>query len=223
MPSYARRHQLTGSLAYHAFNRSNARIPIFRTQNDYGHFIRLLKDYRNQFAIKLYHWVIMNNHYHILFEIETPENTSKFMAGLARAYTHYHHKTYHGSGFLWQGRFKLQPVQKEKYLIICGRYIERNPVQANVVLEAQNYPYSSSRFYCSGFHDGITFEDPLYKDFGNESNTRQEKYKEFLRNFDSEEEKAFQELESPQGDKEFIKKLIKEGGRYMPRRKGQPR
>ena len=221
MPYYARKHQLNNSLIYHAFNRSNARIPIFITKEDCDYFVQLLIDYSLKFNVKIYHWVIMPNHYHLLLEINEPENISRLMAGLNRAYTHHYHKAYHTSGFLWQGRFKLQPIQKERYLLACGRYIERNPVRADIVPEAQDYPYSSARFYCLGELDRVTVEDSVFIQFGLDITQRRISYKEFLRNFDSEEERSFVNLEIPQGDKEFIRRLIEEDGRYIPRRRGR--
>jgi putative transposase len=222
MPYYARKHQLGGSLTYHIFNRSNAKVPIFNTKADYRHFIKLLSEYGIEFKIKIYHWVVMPNHYHLLLEIAEPEKISKLMAGISRAYTHYHHKAYLSAGFLWQGRFKSQPIQKERYLITCGRYIERNPVKAGLVAQAQDYPYSSAKFYCLGQIDGITTHDLAFLEFGKEIAQRQLRYKEFLRDFNDEEEKNFaDDIETPRGDKEFIKKLIKNHGRYMPRRKGR--
>lgn len=95
----------------------------------------------------------MSNHYHLLLELDDPCLLSGFMAGFNRAYTHYYHKVNKSSGLLWQGRFKSQPVQKENYMLVCGRYIERNPVVANIVSEAVDYTYSSAKFYCSGIFD----------------------------------------------------------------------
>jgi len=221
MPSYARKHQLGSSLIYHIFNRSNARVSIFSKEEDFAYFVNLLKEYMLRFQLKIYHWVVMSNHYHLLLEIEIPENISAFMAGLNRAYTHYYHKTYQTSGLLWQGRFKSQPVQKELYLLACGRYIERNPVRSGLVLEAVDYPYSSARFYCLGKPDGITAQDPAFIEFGSDQRQRQQGYTEFLRNFDLAEEKIFANLESPLGDKEFISRLIHKDGHYIPRRQGR--
>ncbi|MEW6100870.1 MAG: transposase, partial [Candidatus Omnitrophota bacterium] len=85
MPSYARKHQLTRSLLYHVFSRSNARLPIFREPYDFSHFITLLKGYAEAFSLTMYHWVIMSNHYHLLLEIPEPEQISRCMAGIARA------------------------------------------------------------------------------------------------------------------------------------------
>ena len=162
----------------------------------------------------------MSNHYHLLLELDIPENLSLMMAGLNRAYTHYYHATYHTAGYLWQGRFKSQPVEKESYLIACGRYIERNPVRAGIVLEAYEYPYSSAGFYCTGKPDGITTDDPAFSGFGKDTLKRQDSYTEFLRKFNSEEERLFEDLENPLGSQEFIRRLLKINGRYVARRKG---
>jgi len=223
MPALARKHQLKDSLLFHVFNRSTMGKPIFHVEEDYLHFKALLKKYSIRFSLKIYHWVIMINHYHILLEIERPENISKFMAGINRAYTHYYDRTYNTFGYLWQGRFKSQPIQKERYLIACGRYIERNPVRAHIVEAPFIYPYSSAQFYCLGIPDGIVVEDPLYNDFGNSPETRRTGYNEFLRTFDTEEETLFRNKVIPAGDKFFKRSLIKDKGRYMPRRKGKPR
>ena len=222
MPTYARKHQLSASLIYHIYNRSNTRISIFKSKEDFCCFMDLLNRYSSRFDLKIYHWVIMSNHYHLLLELEEPERISKIMAGLSKAYSCYHHKVYFVSGFLWQGRFKLQPVQKERYLAACGRYIERNPVRAKMVDEAYAYSYSSARFYCLGEADGITTEDPTFQRFGPDLTSRRDSYIEFLRNFDNEEEKSFNNLEQPAGNKEFIRRLLKENGRFVPRGRGRP-
>jgi putative transposase len=164
----------------------------------------------------------MANHYHLLLEIDEPEKISAAMAGLNLSYTHYHHKKYQGGGFLWQGRFKAQPVQRENYLLACGRYIERNPVRAGIVMEASEYVFSSARYYCLGEKDGITVESPSFAQFGLENISRRKAYISFLRDFNREVEGQFAALDNPVGDKEFIKRLISLDGRFMPRRRGRP-
>ncbi|MFH1442218.1 MAG: transposase [Candidatus Omnitrophota bacterium] len=190
---------------------------------DFVHFIKLLKHYSLKFALKIYHWVIMSNHYHLLLELDEPSRLSRFMAGLNRAYTHYYHKVNETSGLLWQGRFKSQPVQKENYMFACGRYIERNPVSANIVSEAVDYTYSSAKFYCFGKSDGLTTPDQLYLELADNSLERQFKYSQFLKNFDSEEEKLFANLENPVGNIEFIKRLVRQGRQLVARRAGRIR
>jgi len=206
---------------YHAFSRSSGRKVIFQEVKDFDRFKSLLYDYGNRFNSKIYHWAIMPNHYHLVVEFESPELISKFMAGLHRAYSHYYHKQYSAVGFLWQGRFKLQPIQKDLYMKNCGRYVERNPVRAGIVREPWEYEYSSARFYCSGREDGITQVSPDYEDFGKEVVGRQAAYKKFLSIFDNEEENYFTNTEIPRGDRDFLRRLVKKGGHYLPRRRGR--
>lgn len=221
MPSYARNHQLQQSLIYHVYSRSCNRQVIFQQPQDFEHFKRLLRDYCQRFQACIYHWVIMSTHYHLVMELKKPEVISKLMAGLHRSYSHYHHSAYATAGFLWQGRFKMQPIQKESYLIGCGRYVERNPVRAGMVNEADEYEHSSARYYCLGRQDNITSIDPYFVDLSQDLRERQQKYREFLQNFDSEEERYFAQLDLPCGNSEFIRRLILKDGHLFPRRKGR--
>ena len=223
MPGTARRHQLQGSLIYHVINRGNRRDDIFHYPEDYSYFINLLSDYNDKFEALIYHWVIMPNHYHILLEIKNPENLSKMMAGLARSYVYYYQRNYKLGGHIWQGRFKSQPIEKERYLLRCGRYIERNPVEAKMVKLAENYQYSSARFYVYGASDNLTKLDPCFESFGNGITERRKNYAEFLKVFDEEEKTLFTNYESPIGSAQFKAKLVYNESRFMPRRKGKAR
>jgi putative transposase len=164
----------------------------------------------------------MLTHFHLLLEMEDPNGISHFMAGLNRAYTYYHHKAHGTSGFLWQGRFGLQPIQKETYLIACGRYIERNPVRANIVPTAHEYPFSSAAFYCEGAQDGITDEDPTFVRFGPDTVQRRTRYIRFLREFNEEEERLFRNNPLAAGDDNFKRRLKLINGRYLPNGRGKP-
>ncbi len=221
MPSCARKHQLQHSLLYHLYSRSCNQQVIFKKPEDFEHFKRLLRDYCGRFKVRIYHWVIMSNHYHLVMELDKPEIISKLMAGLHRAYSHYHHRAYLTTGFLWQGRFKMQPIQKELYLIACGRYVERNPVRAGMVNTAEEYKYSSAKYYCLGRFDNITSLNPYFMELGRDIKERRQKYRRFLQNFDSEEERRFTQFDLPCASEEFIKRLILKDGHLFPRRKGR--
>ena len=223
MPYLARTHQLKQSLLYHIFNRGNARNEIFHDREDYEYWIVLLDRYSIAHDIWIYHWVIMPNHYHLLIEIGEPEKISSVMAGIGRSYVYYYHRKYKTSGHLWEGRFKSQPIQKEMYLLACGRYIERTPVKAKLVKLAEGYRYSSARYYVYGMDDRVTREDPLFGTFGKGLSEQREGYKQFLETFDSEDAVLFENLEDPQGSKEFLNRLVKENGLFLPRRQGRPR
>ena len=56
------------------------------------------------------------------------------MQSLGRRYVQYINRQYKRSGTLWEGRFKASLVQAETYLRTCSRYIELNPVRAQMVM-----------------------------------------------------------------------------------------
>jgi putative transposase len=81
----------------------------------------------------------MTNHIHLLV---TPPERSALSAALqavGRRFVPYINHTYGRSGTLWQGRFKASPVQEDSRLLACYRYIELNPVRAQLVARPADY------------------------------------------------------------------------------------
>ena len=50
---------------------------------------------------------------------------------------------------MFKGRYKAILIAEEAYLAQVSRYIHRNPVEAKLVKEAKDYPWSSYPAYCS--------------------------------------------------------------------------
>ena len=74
-----------------------------------------------QFNIRLYLFVCMTNHFHLV--IETPEaNCSKFMQSLTTAYTVYYNLRHSRHGHVFDGRYKAKLVEGDDYLLALSRY-----------------------------------------------------------------------------------------------------
>jgi len=227
MPSRPRKHQLEGDLVYHLWNRGNRKYEIFHEDEDYELFRSILGGYVADEGLLIYHYGLMPNHYHLEAEIENNERMSSVMGGINRSYTHYYHKKYGTSGFLWQGRFGSKPIQKSEYLLSCARYIETNSVRAKLVEKPEQYAYSSARYYALGEKDALIFEDPSYKEFGATVEEMRYNYCRFLADPKETEEEAkkygFCDFSKPLGDKDFVAKLWSRNGRKYPRRQGRVR
>ena len=52
-----------------------------------------------------------------------------------RWHAHYHTS---GTGHIYQGRFKSFAVEDDDHLLTVWRYIERNPLRANLVCRAED-------------------------------------------------------------------------------------
>ena len=157
MPRVGRIYQR--ALCYHVMNRGVNRSDIFVDDYDRSYFCQTVSEYKELCGAKVYHWVWMGNHYHMLVEVVF-ENLRGFVGGIQQAYAQYHHARHHGSGVFWQGRFKSKPVEVGSYLGCCGRYIERNPVRAGLTEAAWEYCWSSAAAYVRKVTDGVTDENP---------------------------------------------------------------
>lgn len=139
---------------YHIVNRGINRSRVSEDDQDYEYFSRLVREYKERWGAKVYHWAWMGNHYHLLVEV-APENLRRLAGGIQQKYGRYHHGRHGTLGAFWQWRFGSKPVEEE-YLVSCGRYIERNAVRAGLVARAWTYRWSSARHYVAGKSDGPT-------------------------------------------------------------------
>ena len=135
MARTARRRLWTTAACYHVLNRAHARETIFHDDEDRTRFLSLLARYRDRFAFRLYHYCLMNNHFHLLLQLPDARALSALLPGLLLAYWHHYRRRYKLAGHLFQGRCKTPAVEAEEYLLSCGRYLERNPLAAGLVTE----------------------------------------------------------------------------------------
>jgi putative transposase len=123
-------------------------------------------------ACELHAFVLMTNHVHLLITPTTDNGLSKAMQSLGRVYVQQFNYRYGRTGTLWEGRYKATLVDSEDYVLACYRYIEMNPVRANMVEHPGEYPWSSYRSNALG--DTRLFITPheVYKALGMAEDTR---------------------------------------------------
>ncbi len=92
----------------------------------------------------------MQNHIHLLLKIHKAQSLPRLIKSLTLSYTRRFHFKYKTSGYLWQGRYKSMLIEEDRHLLECGRYIERNPLEAGVAETPQDYPWTSYRVYAFG-------------------------------------------------------------------------
>ncbi len=130
---------------HHIINRGVARCDIFLKPDDYVKFLTILKEAKDRYHFVIHSLCLVNNHYHLLIETKH-ENLSLIARQINSKYAQYFNREYKRIGPLWQGRFKNIYVYNEDYLYILIRYIEQNPIKANIVDEIGKYRWSASSF-----------------------------------------------------------------------------
>lgn len=135
-------------VAQHVIQRGNNRQACFGSDQDFVAYAGWLHEYAVKHEVAIHAWVFMTNHVHLLVTPKNAGGVSALMQSVGRRYVPYFNYSYKRSGTLWEGRFRSCLVQSERYLLECYRYIELNPVRADMVSGPGDYKWSSYR--CNG-------------------------------------------------------------------------
>jgi putative DNA methylase len=94
--------------------------------------------------IKLISWVIMPNHVHILIKVMSHASLSEVMKTLKGYTAHEANKLLGRRGKFWQEDYFDRYIRDENHYISTVRYIENNPVKANLCKNAADWLYGSA-------------------------------------------------------------------------------
>jgi len=217
MPRIAR--VVVPSYPHHIAQRGINKAEIFIDDEDRRYFLQYLKDWSKRTDTKVWAYCLMSNHFHLLLEPAREDSLGRCLHGTTFRYAQHFNLKYGRSGRLWQNRYFSCTVDKEEYLWVVARYIEKNPVRAKMVKKAEDWKWSSARAHIKGMRDDIL----SFPDWLNES--EREEYGRFIMEEGKEDEiRKATSTGRPLGKVDFYKrleKLLKR--RLIPRRGGRPR
>ncbi len=111
MPRAAR--VISESDIYHVMLRSINRMQLFYDDDDRHEFIERLIRYKERFKFSLLAWSLMGNHVHLLIKSQKAD-LSSIMKRLALSYSHYYRAKYDWQGYLFQDRYRSEPVEDDR-------------------------------------------------------------------------------------------------------------
>ena len=177
MPRTARIKSATG--IYHIIMRGINRQTLFEEEEDNIRFIQTLSKYKEISKYKLYAYCLMGNHLHLLLE-EDEEPLETIMRRICGSYVLWYNKKYDRIGYLFQDRFKSEPIENDTYFLTVLRYIFQNPVKAGMVTKAENYIWSNYMDYIKGSDDTDTDTDFPLNIFHTDRNKAISSFIEFI-------------------------------------------
>jgi putative transposase len=130
-------------VAVHIVQRGHDRRDCFRHDTDYLVYLANLKELAGKAGCALHAYCLMTNHIHMLLTPSEADSCARLMRNLGQRYVQYFNRRYERSGTLWEGRFWSCLVDSPSYVTGCYRYIERNPVRAEMVNSPDKYRWSS--------------------------------------------------------------------------------
>ncbi|HMD76223.1 MAG TPA: transposase [Terracidiphilus sp.] len=217
MPRLAR--VLAVDTPYHVTQRGNARRAVFETDSDRLVYLSLLQEFARLYRLNILGYCLMRNHVHLIALPRRLDSMPRVLRCTHGRYAAYLNARKAASGHVWQGRYYSCPMD-ENHLWTALRYIERNPVRAQMADQAESYLWSSARVHCNeGSADGLVdLEMWRYR-------WSAEEWREFLACARGAEQEAEQIRQSthngrPLGSLDFIRQLEQGTGRLLTASKG---
>jgi putative transposase len=149
-----------GGVLYHVCNRGARKGPLFTSPDEYTAFVELLAYGRELKVMRIVAYCLMVNHWHLLLWPERDGDVSRFLHWLTTTHAcrlRRQTKTV-GQGAVYQSRFRAVGVQDSLHFLRVCRYIERNPVAANLVQRAEIWEWSSAK-HRPGANDDFPMDD----------------------------------------------------------------
>ena len=145
---------------HHITQRGNRRQTVFFNEDDYQAYIELMSHWCQKHHVDIWVWCLMPNHVHLIAVPQDETGLARAIGEAHRRYTRRINFRENWRGHLWQERFASFPMD-EQHLLAAARYVEMNPVAADLVENPADYRWSSARAHLTGQDDDLVKVAPL--------------------------------------------------------------
>lgn len=216
MPRFAR--LVVPGYPHHVTQRGSRRQVTFFSESDYDSYIDLLAKNRVAAGVEIWAYCLMPNHVHLILVPRDVDGLSRLLRKTHSTYARQVNAENGWCGHLWQERFHSF-VMDEEHLIAAARYIELNPVRANLCQRPMDWQWSSARAHVLREFDRLMPSQPMLD--------RVDNWTLFLSESNSacmnESIRLHTSNGRPAGAKEFLEELEIRTGRRLSLRKPGPK
>lgn len=161
----------------HVIQRGNNRGRIYTDVEDFEQFLWLLRAAAPRFETDVHGYGLMDTHYHLLVTPRHERALSRTVKQFAGQYAQYFNRKYDRIGTPYAGRYRGLLITDERRWFNCLRYIELNPVHAQMVASPAHYRWTSYHVHGGGRSCAWLTEHRLYTALGPDTATRQAVYR----------------------------------------------
>ena len=163
---------------HHIYARGNDRHPVFKNECHHQKYLFLLEKYAFDFDVDVIAYAMMETHVH-LFVYDRFNNISDFMMKLHGDYARYYNRIGERVGHVFGERFNNKIVAVDIYGKWLSRYIHRQAVEAGLVEDPVDFPWSSYRVYLGLEKSNFVKSDVILGQFGTDD-VRVDSYRAFV-------------------------------------------
>ncbi|HEX9653823.1 MAG TPA: transposase [bacterium] len=107
-----------------------------------GLFLRQMTDYFRKYDWQLHHWVILDNHYHLMGKSKLGEDLSRIVQGIHGATSASIREATGADTPIWWNYWDYCPRNEHDYYVRVN-YLLWNPIKHGYVERVEHYPFSS--------------------------------------------------------------------------------
>lgn len=205
----------------HVIQRGNNRSPVFLGTLDFQFFLRCLLTACQKHGCLIHAYVLMTNHFHLVMTPINAVGIGRALQAVGRRYVRHFNDVHGRSGTLWEGRYRATLIDTARYLLVCQRYVELNPVRAGLSEQPEEYPWSSYQANAMGVRDPLVTPHRLYLALATNADRRLDTYRSLFQTpLDQSSMKQIREATNKGwalGEKDAF-----EGGRVVVNRRTKP-
>ena len=157
---------------YHLAARGSDTRYLFVSDRDREDFLDRLATTCERFELSLLSYVLMGSHYHALLRIPDAR-LSRALQRLHTEYSRWHNRRQGRSAHLFRAHAMTREIESDAQLVAAYRYLALNPVEAGLVENPLDWPWSSARAHAGLEQPQIPLaEGALRAAFGDDNNWR---------------------------------------------------
>ncbi|WP_407270098.1 transposase [Radiobacillus sp. PE A8.2] len=131
---------------YHVVCRGNRQDALFKDKGDFKIFLHMLHKVNEKTPFELASYCLMTNHFHLQLRSKD-QSISKVMSLLNKRYADYYNTKNRITGHVFEKRYYDKIIDSKQGMLDVSRYIHLNPVEAKMTNKAEDYRWSSYRYY----------------------------------------------------------------------------
>jgi putative transposase len=120
------------------------RIPIFRNENAAHLFITTFYEYRKKGYFLLHEFVVMPDHIHLIITPKETLSLERVLQYIKGGFSFRYGKEINQKREVWQKSFTNHRIHNAVDYKRHREYIRQNPVRGKLVINPDEYPYSSA-------------------------------------------------------------------------------
>jgi REP element-mobilizing transposase RayT len=129
---------------YHLAAHASDTRYLYVSDQDREDFLERLARIWEKFELALLSYVLLGSHYHALVRIPDAR-LSQALQRLHTQYSRWHNRRHGRSAHLFRAHAMIREIGSDAQLLAACRYLALNPVEAGLVTDPLDWPWSSAR------------------------------------------------------------------------------